>query len=167
MQVTDSQRGSYHPPFPPPPDPTEPNDTHPYLGLRLWWCTPSQLERNQPVPPPPPFLHCQTYLPTSQVETEETTDLVEAEDSAPLGDGVGGGLFGHAPRGLHGCAAVLPTSEQQQQRSKESRQRSIIAQGSSGGREVSCDGQWEGGRVRDSGVGEGGGGGGTFISIAH
>lgn len=46
----------------------------------------------------------------TQVDTEETTDLVDNEhDAGPLGTPAGarlGGLFGQAPRGLHGCAAV-------------------------------------------------------------
>lgn len=46
----------------------------------------------------------------TQVDAEETPNLVETEDYAPLGDG-GGGLFGQAPRGLHGCAAAVPSKQ--------------------------------------------------------
>eukprot|EP00752_Nemacystus_decipiens_P003463 g3198.t1 len=58
---------------------------------------------------------CPSLLFVFQVDTEEAPDLVDVEvEPGPLGGTAGarlGGLMGHAPRGLHGCAAIAtPTS---------------------------------------------------------
>lgn len=86
------------------------------------------------VPPP---------LARPKVETEESNELVDAEDAAPMGNGVGGGLFGHAPRGMHGCAAVVPTSEQKARRLSRGRERGspTVRGKDSGGREVCVGGE--------------------------
>lgn len=82
------------------------------------------------------------------METEEATELVDAEDSAPVGDSAGGGLVGHAPRGMHGCAALVPTPEQKAQRLARGRRPAspTIRGTNSGGREV---GSWVGGCVSE------------------
>eukprot|EP00903_Cladosiphon_okamuranus_P020087 g18450.t1 len=57
---------------------------------------------------------CPSLLFVFQVDTEETTDLIDTEPGAEsLGAPAGGrlgGLGGQAPQGLHGCAAVATAS---------------------------------------------------------